>query len=153
MRPTRPQGAGYVDLENRTASTGTSQNEAAESIGRMIDWSLGLEIDQDDLELIELAWNSRVDLELSLNQSISYIRKYLLLADIEIKKKASNREPLVQLATWEAGGLLKKRHHGWDTSMPVPGITVTGHQWDCYLFFELNTNLVPPCIPKLPCCY
>ena len=106
MRPTRPQGAGYVDLENRTASTGTSQNEAAESIGRMIDWSLGPEIDQDDLELIELARNSRMDLELSLNQSISYIRKYLLLADIEIKK-ASNREPLVQLATWEADGLLK----------------------------------------------
>ena len=31
----------------------------------------------------------------------------------------------------------------------MPGITIDGHHWQCYLFFELNENLVPPCIPKI----
>ena len=151
MRPTRPQGAGYLDLENQTASSRTPQNEAAESIGRMVDWSLGLEIENEDLQLIDQAWKSHSDNEFSLNQSISYISNYLLLADFEIKKKVSNRDPLVQLAIWQAGGLLKKRHHEWATSMPMPGITIIGHHWECFLFFELNGDLVRPCILKYPC--
>ena len=61
MRPTRPQGAGYVDLETRIASTRTTQNEPAESIGRMIDWCLGLEIDSDDKDIILLARRNLVD--------------------------------------------------------------------------------------------
>ena len=117
----------------------------------MVDWSLGLEIENEDLLVIDQAWKSHSDNEFSLNQSISYISNYLLLADFEIKEKVSNRDPLVQLAIWQAGGLLKKRHHGWDTSMPIPGITITDHHWECFLFFELNGDLVRPCIPKYPC--
>ncbi len=151
MRPTRPQGAGYVDLEAHTASARTAQTEAGETIGRMIDWCLGLEIDKDDKDLILQARQNQSDFEFSINQCNSYISSYLLLVDFEIKKTVSSRDPLVQLAIWEAGGLLKKRHHGWDTSMPMPGITIDGHHWECYLFFKLNKDLVRPCIPKLHC--
>ena len=35
--------------------------------------------------------------------------------------------------------------------MPMPGITINGHLWECFLFFELNKDLVRPCIPKLHC--
>lgn len=31
----------------------------------------------------------------------------------------------------------------------MPGITIDGHHWQCYLVFELNEDLVRPCIPKI----
>lgn len=142
MRPTRPEGAGFLDLETQTNYTRTAKTNAAESIGRMIDWCLGLEVDDDDMDIIVQAWRKSSDHEFSLNQSIQYISRDLLLADFELKPTVANRDPLVQLAIWESGALLKKRHHGWDTSMPMPGITISGHLWECYLFFELNNNLV-----------
>lgn len=135
MRPTRPQGACYVDLETSTISTRPAQTEAAESISRMIDWCLRLEIDMDDKDIILLAWPNLSDYEFSLIQCTPYISNYLLLVDVGIKTSISNCGPLVQHAIWEAGGLLKKRHHRWDASMPMPGITINGHLWEC---FSLN---------------
>ena len=32
--------------------------------------------------------------------------------------------------------------HGWDTPMPMPGITVEGSDWKLYLFFVRDTQLV-----------
>lgn len=104
----------------------------------MVDWSLGLKMDSDDENILLLAWQGLLDHEFSLNQCISCISNYLFLVDFEIKKNVSDRDPLVQLAIWEAGCLLEKRHHGWDTSMPMPGITTSSYLWECFLFFELS---------------
>ena len=108
-----------------------------------------MKIDLDDEDIIRKAWRSLPSHESSLNQCISYIRRYLLIVDFDIKDRVSNREQLVPLAVWESGALLKKRYHGWDTSMPMIGIKVDGHQWECFLFFELEIHLVRPCITKL----
>ncbi len=96
MRPTCPQGAGYLDLEIQTTSTQTEQTAAAERIGRAIDWCLGLEIDYADKDITLLARRDLVDDEFSLDQSISYFRSYSLV-DFEIKK-VSDRDLLVRLA-------------------------------------------------------
>ena len=94
------------------------------------------------------AWRNLPSHESSLNQCLSYIRRYLLIVDFDIKDSVSNREQLVPLAVWESGALLKKRYHGWDTSMPMVGIKVDGHRWECYLFFEMDKALVRSPIPK-----
>ena len=65
--------------------------------------------------------------EFSLDQHISYIRRYLLIVDFDIKDRVSNREQLVPLAVWESDALLDTRYHGWDTSMPMIGIKVDGY--------------------------
>ena len=111
MGPTRPQGACYVENETPTISTRTAQTEAAESIGRMIDWCFRLEIDMDDNDIILLAWRKLSDYECSLIQCASYISHYLLF-NVGIETSISNCGPLVQFAIWEAGGLLKNHHHG-----------------------------------------
>lgn len=62
--------------------------------------------------------------------------------DFELKKTYSDRDPKVQLAIWKAGGLKKMRYHNWDMSMPMPGVTVDGSEWRCYLFFARDSDLV-----------
>ena len=121
MGPTRPQGACYVDLETPTISTRTAQTRAAESIGRMIDWCLRLEIDMDDNDIILLAWQNLSDYEFSLIQCTSYISNYLLF-DVGIETSISNCGPLVQLAIWEAGGLLKNAIMGGTRLYRCPGL-------------------------------
>ena len=149
MRPTRPEGAGYIDLE---VISNNSRATAAEGLSRMVDRCLGFKLSFDHKARILRAWRKLYDNEFSLNQSISYINSNLIFVDFEVKKKvAGSRDPLVQLTIWEMAWLLKRQHHGWDTSMPMPGITINGHSWECYLFFEMDRELV--CLPALMCYY
>ncbi|KAL8957920.1 MAG: hypothetical protein Q9193_004920 [Seirophora villosa] len=83
-----------------------------------------------------------MDYERSLNQSMSYIRHTPLFLDFELKKTNQARDPQVQLAIWQVAGYLKKKHHGWDTAIPIPGIVVNGHQWYYYIAFERNDGLI-----------
>ena len=149
MRPTRPKGPGKTVPTTQNASYPRPLTERGRSIGRRVNWCLGLKIDLDDEDIIRKAWRYLPSHETSLNQCISYIRRYLLIVDFDIKDRVSNREQLVPLAVWESGALLKKRHHGWDTSMPMIAIKVDGHQWECFLFFELDKHLVRPHTLKL----
>ena len=108
----------------------------------MVDWCLGLNVDEDDMHVIKQAFANTVDNAAALNQSLSYIRNTPLILDIELKKTLQPRDPQVQLAIWASSALLKKRIMGWDTSMPMPAIAVNGHLWEFYIFFEMNNDLV-----------
>lgn len=117
---------------------------AAENMGRMVDWCLAMNIDANDMNTIRKAQaQAKADYNAcSLNQSLSYIRNHPLIMDFEIKKTLQPRDPQVQLAIWASSALLKKRLHGWDTSLPMPAVTITGHAWDYYIFFEMGEDLV-----------
>ena len=108
----------------------------------MVDLSIGLDLDEDEEEIVDIAFNKMPDNDQSLNQSLSYIKDTPLLVDIELKKLWGDRDPRVQLAVWKAGAFEKMRYHGWDTSLPMPGITVNGSEWDCFLFFVRDSDLV-----------
>jgi len=142
LKPLRPDGTSRIDLDAQTISTQSAKTDAPENIGRMVDWCLGLEISDDDLDEVNMAWTHCADYEHSLNQSGSYIHQSPLFLDIEIKKRNANRDPQVQLAVWEAASYLKKQHHEWDTSLPMPAISIDGHYWVYYLFFALDGEIV-----------
>ena len=128
---------------------GTGDNPITTS--RMVDLSIGLDLDEDDERTVDFAFNKMPDNDQSLNQSLSYIKDTPLFVDIELKKTYSNRDPRVQLAIWKAGAFEKMQYHGWDTSLPMPGITVSGSEWDCFLFFVRDSGLVGiPLSPYLP---
>lgn len=117
-------------------------NTTAENMGRMVDWCLAVNVDKDDMRVIHQAYARDAYNASSLNQSLSYIRNKPLILDIEIKKTLQPRDPQVQLAIWASAALLKKRLHGWDTSMPSPAIAIDGHHWRYYIFFEMDKSLV-----------
>ena len=139
IRLTRPDGH-YLEIETTNTREGT--NDTPTTTSRMVDLSIGLDLDEDDEEIVDIAFNKMPDNDQSLNQSLSYIKDTPLLVDIELKKSWGDRDPRVQLAVWKAGGFEKMQYHGWDTSMPMPGITVNGSEWDCFLFFVRDSDLV-----------
>ena len=108
----------------------------------MVDWCLGMNVDEDDMQIIQQAYSRADPHAASLNQSLSYIQKHPLFLDIELKKTAQPRDPRVQLAIWASSALLKKRKMGWDTSMPMPALAIDEHYWEYYIFFEMKDKLV-----------
>ena len=146
MRPRRPgEGVPIILDEIASRSEGAASavtTEYGDAMARMVDWSVGLELDDDDEMLITNAYKHLTANLRSINQSISYISNLPLIFDLEVKKTVQPRDPVVQIAIWASAALLKKRQHGWDTSMPSPAITVDGHTWRYYIFFELDTELV-----------
>ncbi|KAL8710655.1 MAG: hypothetical protein Q9220_004879 [cf. Caloplaca sp. 1 TL-2023] len=136
FKPIRPDT--QLPLDNESDHTSSTVQE---NLGRMVDWALALQLSDQDLGLINRAFSRSLDHEHSLNQSLSYISDHPIFADIEVKTR-SNRDPEVQLAIWAAGAILKRRHHGWKTSIPMPAIVVDGHSWKWYLIFELGDAVV-----------
>lgn len=137
-----PDGA-YLECDAESVSTRTSTlGEATQSMARMVDWSIGLDLAEDAMDAVHSAFTMVRHNEASLNQSLSFIRFCPLFLDIEIKKSQSNRNPEVQLAIWAAAALKKRQLHRWDTAMPMPAIAVNGHIWTYYLFYESQGELV-----------
>ena len=137
-----PNGA-YMDhssssLDSRTVTT----DEGFQTVGRMVDWCLTLELNDEDEEIIDRGFATMQGGEQSLNQSLSWIHKFPIFLDIEIKKSQSNRAPEVQLAIWAASALRKRQHHGWDISIAMPAIAVDGHMWTYWIFFASEGDLV-----------
>ena len=138
----RPDTKTHIDCDAQSLTSDSKTKPYPESLGRMVDWCLGLNVDRADMAVIRKAFADIVDNAATLNQSLSYIRNTPLILDIEIKKTLQPRDPQVQLAIWASSALCKKRFMGWDTSMPMPAIAVNGHFWEFYIFFEMNKNLV-----------
>ena len=106
---------------------------------KRIDWACGLCLTaSDEMILQSQIYAGKATGFHSLNQTddSSPIASYPLFLSIEVKRPQTTRDPCVQLAIWEAAGFIKKGLMGWDTSMPVPGITVDGHFWKVYFFFK-----------------
>ena len=112
------------------------------TMAKMVDLCLGLVLPQADLDHLNSQWSSGTRNEDSLNQSLKFIKSYPLMLDIEMKRKNQNRDPLVQLSIWNCGGMLKRKWHGWDSSMPHPAIEVNAHLWTLYLYYEWEGDLV-----------
>ena len=144
LRMARPNGSPFDDGTRTTTSKGITNATDDEDVttSRMIDLALGLDLNDTDADAVTNAFKGMRDNEHSLNQSMAYIRNTPLFLDIELKKVVSNRDPDVQLAIWQAASYSKKLYHGWDTSMPMPGIVVNGHDWQYYITFERDGGLV-----------
>ena len=140
MRPKRPSPDESlpIDCDAQTVTSDGKIKNPSDNVGRMVDWCVALNVDGNDMEVIQQAFSKTRDYKSSLNQTFSYIRNHPLILDIEIKKVSQPRDPQVQLAIWAASALLKKRHMGWDTSLPMPAVAVNGHSWDYYIFFEID---------------
>ena len=144
-----PDKTRYLSNEALSSAAGASKSpesktepETPATMAKMVDLCLGLVLPQADLDDLESQWSLGVVNEDSLNQSLSFIKYYPLMLDIEMKKKNQNRDPLVQLSIWNAGGMLKRKWHGWDTRMPQPAIEVNAHVWTLYLYYEWEGDLV-----------
>lgn len=109
-------------------------------MGRMIDWTFGLKLAGEETEDIHQKFKTIPLSANSLNQTLSYPKYHPLFLDIELKRALSPVDPRVQLAVWKSAWLKKMQHHEWDTAMPMPAVTITGHAWEYYLFYPADSN-------------
>ena len=121
----------------------TSEQETSGSMAKMVDLSLGLVLTKEEIDSVTRQWGRDcLRNEDSLNQSLKFIKTYPLLADFELKKSIQNRDPGVQMSIWNASAMRKRQYQGWDLSMPMPGIEVSGHSWTLYIYYPWEENLV-----------
>ena len=137
----RPNSKDTVDNDAPSITGSATENDAS-TASRMVDLQLGLLLDAGDRKILLQAFATMNDNDQSINQSISFIRTVPAIVDFELKKTTSNRMPEVQLAIWHAALHSKRQRHNWDTSMPMPGVTITGYDWDFYITFERDGALV-----------
>ncbi|KAL9639767.1 MAG: hypothetical protein Q9204_000967 [Flavoplaca sp. TL-2023a] len=147
-----PNGKPLLDTESGSMKSESSkagkciaedwQAEEDPTVSKMVDWCFGLQLGWEDENIINRAFSTVRPNMRSLNQSLSFIDMVPLFVDIEIKKTNPGRDPEVQLAIWKCAALKKIREMEWDTSMPMPGIVIEGHNWFYYIFVEINTDLI-----------
>ncbi|KAL8904048.1 MAG: hypothetical protein Q9171_007189, partial [Xanthocarpia ochracea] len=124
-------------------SSGVDNDEGkGTGISKLIDWAMGLKLSEMEVLRISRAF-SKLDrpLERSVNQTfgnLSYCPLFLLL---EVKKSNQKTDPRIQLAIWASAAFTKYNMHAWDTSFPIPGVTVNGHEWELFLFYERNDTV------------
>ncbi|KAL8992390.1 MAG: hypothetical protein Q9188_007598, partial [Gyalolechia gomerana] len=148
-----PNGKPLLDTESGSMKSGSSkagksiaedpqaEEEEDPTVSKMVDWCLGLQLGWEDETIINRAFSTVRPNMRSLNQSLSFIDMVPLFVDIEIKKTNPGRDPEVQLAIWKCAALKKMREMAWDTSMPMPGIVIEGHNWSYYIFVEIKKDL------------
>ena len=61
-------------------------DELNQTMTKMVDWALTLELDPEDEVIVNRAFNTLNPNECSLNQCLSYIRKSALFTNLEIKR-------------------------------------------------------------------
>ena len=154
FRPTMPGGEERLNIEIPSESAGAKKTDTSkengQTISKMVDLALVIKLNEEQSKEVTKAFKTLKDKERSLNQSLGSVKHYTLFLDFELKKLFANRDPKVQLAIWKIGALLKHQYHGWNTTMPMPGVVVDGHNWTYYLFFESSGNLV--CQKVFPVC-
>ncbi len=137
----RPNSKDAVDNEAQSITGSAAQNDAS-TTSRMIDLQLGLLLDDRDIKTLTCAFANMKDNDQTVNQSNSFIKTVPAIVDFELKKTVTNRMPEVQLAIWQAGLYSKRKRHNWDTSMPIPGITINAYDRQLYITFERDGDLV-----------
>ena len=121
----------------------TTGQEPPESMAKMVDLCLGLVLTDEEIDSVTRQWGRDcLRHEDSLNQSLKFIKTYPLLVDIEMKKSIQNRDPGVQISIWNGAGMRKRQYQGWDLSMPMPAIEISGHHWTLYLYYAWEDALV-----------
>lgn len=126
--------ASDAHTDSNTNVSTTTNTEATSA--RMIDYGVGLRLSDHTLETIYAGWKYLSDGKKSLNQTLSYATSVPFFLDVELKKPNQARTPEVQLAIWQAALFKKRQYHGWDLSMPMPGICIRDHEWSFYITFH-----------------
>ncbi|KAL9582686.1 MAG: hypothetical protein Q9212_003150 [Teloschistes hypoglaucus] len=136
-----PQASGR-DSQAASNTTGTDGGKDS-TINKMVDWAMALTLSWKDEDYIQNAFSTIAEVNMhSVNQTRGFAHLSPMWLYLELKKHYQAIDPRIQLAVFAAAGILKRRIMGWDTSFPTPGITVDGHQWRLYIFFEMDERIM-----------
>ena len=94
---------------------------------------MGLHLDDKEIECLQ---QGVFDGMSSINQTSGFTRFTPIFLNIEVKRQHAGVDPMVQLGVWVAAEYQKRVQEGYDRSMPVLAISVTGAKWDLYIAYD-----------------
>lgn len=101
---------------------------------RKIDYIMGLDLDYKTRARLQQGVFRG---EASINQMMTPYSCFTpTFLNVEIKKQLSPVDPLVQLGVWISAEYRKRADKGYDRSMPVLAISVTGVEWVLYMAYD-----------------
>ena len=71
----------------------------------------------------------------SINQTSSFVNFTPMFLNIEVKRKDTNIDPLIQLAAWISAEFEKRRIEHYSLDMPVLAIEIKGDSWELYMVY------------------
>ena len=71
----------------------------------------------------------------SINQTSSFVNFTPLFVNIEVKRKNTEIDPLIQLAAWIAAEFEKRKIEHYGLHMPVIAIEVEGDRWGLHIVY------------------
>ena len=150
LRPIMPNGTPLeMDRDDQSISGQSEYSKRGAALTKMIDYTFCLDLKDANLKALRDALSGLPPNYRSLNQTLGWPKNNPFFLDIELKKMFQNRDPRIQLAIWAMAAHKKRQLHGWDTSMPMPGITVDAHIWTGYIFFEMKKGEGLVCLQSL----
>ena len=103
---------------------------------RKIDFAMALHLSAQEQDTLAKGTYASDDDIPSINQTSGFTRYVPMFLNVEIKRENAGVDPLVQLAVWIAAEFKKRVIEGYDRSMPVIAIAITGYTWDLYVAYE-----------------
>lgn len=112
-------------------------------IQKKIDYVLTLVLTDAQKKQLKNAFTKLAPEHQSLTQCLDTALAYSpIFAYIEVKIINQARDPTVQLAIWIAAGFKKNLQAGYDMTMPVPAISITGDYWDLYVAYWNDGEII-----------
>jgi hypothetical protein len=82
-----------------------------------------------------------------INQTSSFVNFTPMFTNIEVKKRYTEKDPLIQLTAWIAAEYNKRRLEGYSTDMPVFAIGIEEDGWFLYVAFWTRASKVVVDLP------
>ena len=71
----------------------------------------------------------------SINQTSTFVNFTPMFLNVEVKRKNSDKDPLIQLGAWISAEFEKRRIEHYSLDMPVLAIEIQGDQWGLYMVY------------------
>ena len=71
----------------------------------------------------------------SINQTSGFVNFTPMFLNIVVKRRNSDKDPLIQLEAWISAEFEKRRIEQYRLNMPVLAIEIRGDQWELYTVF------------------
>ena len=71
----------------------------------------------------------------SINQTSNFVNFTPIFLNVEVKRKNSDEDPLIQLAAWISAEFEKRRIEHYSLNMPVLAIEIVGDAWGLYMVY------------------
>lgn len=105
-------------------------------LDKKIDFTMALRLSTQEKSRLEKGvYHDESDIP-GVNQTSGFTRYLPMFLNVEIKKENAGVDPMIQLATWISAEYNKRVIEGYDRSMPVIAITISGYDWHVWVAYE-----------------